>query len=100
MELISKKSVIRILNEEPSYSDVVNVLTELEDKVNALPTIEEHRTGRWIKHTLWSEGCGMGESYGYYYMCSECGKEVRGGYKKCSNNYCPNCGAKMERSEM
>ena len=51
--------------------------------------------GRWIKKDMWSEGIGMGESYGYYYECSECGRRVQGGYDKCGYNFCPHCGADM-----
>lgn len=51
--------------------------------------------GRWICGDSWSEGCGMGESYGFYYKCSVCKDVVQGGYKECGMNYCPNCGADM-----
>jgi len=57
------------------------------------------KTGRWINGEYWSEGCGMGETYGYYYKCSECGAEEKGGYEKCGYNFCPMCGAKMEGAE-
>ncbi len=51
--------------------------------------------GKWIRGDYWSEGCGMGESYGFYYKCSVCKDEVQGGYKDCGMKYCPNCGADM-----
>lgn len=57
------------------------------------------KTGRWIGGGYWSEGCGMGETYGYYYKCSECGTEVKGGYIECGYNFCHKCGAKMEGEE-
>lgn len=52
--------------------------------------------GKWKRMSPWSEGVGMGESYGYYYSCSECEKQVQGDYKTCGFAYCPNCGARME----
>lgn len=52
--------------------------------------------GRWIKKDYWSEGVGMGESYGYYYKCSECGRRVQGDYNECGYNFCPNCGSRMD----
>lgn len=52
--------------------------------------------GRWIKKDMWSVGVGMGESYGYYYKCSECGHRVQGDYNKCGYNFCPYCGADMK----
>jgi hypothetical protein len=51
--------------------------------------------GKWICGDYWSEGCGMGESYGFYYKCSVCKDVVQGGYKDCGMKYCPNCGADM-----
>jgi hypothetical protein len=49
----------------------------------------------WIKQRMWSEGCGMGEQYGYWYECAWCGHEVQGGYTECGYNFCPKCGADM-----
>jgi hypothetical protein len=57
---------------------------------------EEHKVGMWIRGSYWSEGCGMGETYGYYYKCSECGEVVKNDYNKCSYNFCPNCKAIMK----
>lgn len=51
--------------------------------------------GQWIKEKMWSEGIGMGESYGFYYSCSECKEVVKGSYNNCGKNFCPNCGADM-----
>lgn len=55
--------------------------------------------GKWIRRESWSEGVGMGESYGFYYECSNCGKKVRGDYRDCGMNYCPNCGADMKGAD-
>lgn len=38
-ELIDRKAAIRATWQEPSYTDPVNVLTEVRDRINALPTI-------------------------------------------------------------
>lgn len=54
------------------------------------------RHAHWIKEEYWSEGVGMGEIYGYYYRCSNCGDSVQGGYRKCDDKYCRNCGARMD----
>lgn len=40
MILIEKDKAIEKTWEEPSYSDPLNVLTEVRDRLNALPTIE------------------------------------------------------------
>lgn len=89
MRLISKKSVFRILQEEPSYYDTQNAITEIYDKINELPTIEERKTGKWIK----DDGNG--------FLCSVCNN----GYKnqptcmgKPMFTFCPCCGAKMNEA--
>ena len=55
--------------------------------------------GTWRRGRGWSEGCGMGEQYGYYYTCSLCGHEVQGGYGSCGYNFCSYCGADMRGKE-
>lgn len=40
MILIKKDKAIEETWKEPSYSDPLNVLTEIRDRLNALPTIE------------------------------------------------------------
>ena len=57
------------------------------------------RHAHWIKEEYWSEGVDMGEVYGYYYRCSNCGDSVQGGYRECDDKYCRNCGAKMDEEK-
>lgn len=45
-DLISRQAVENITWEEPSYSDPLNVLTEVREKVRALPSVESK--GEWI----------------------------------------------------
>ena len=45
-DLISRQAVENITWEEPSYSDPLNVLTEVREKVRALPSVETK--GEWI----------------------------------------------------
>lgn len=90
MELIDRAKVERITFQEPSYSDPINVLTEVRDKVRALPTVDAEpvRHGHWIKP---DDGCVR--PFWERYICSEC---------LChswNSAYCPSCGAKMERGE-
>ena len=74
------------------FSKAVDIIKE----VPAADVVERKR-GTWIEVGYWSEGVGMGESYGNYFKCSVCEKRVRGGYGHCYMNYCPNCGAKMNK---
>ena len=57
--------------------------------------VVERKHGEWIAGESWSDGYGMGEQYGRYYVCSECSHVVQDNYRKCSMNFCPNCGANM-----
>ena len=70
----------------------IDMNLDLMPKVDAVPV----RHGYWIKKRYWSEGVGMGESYGYWYACSECGAETKGDYTRCDVNFCSHCGAKMK----
>lgn len=45
-ELIDRKAAIRATWQEPSYTDPLNVLTEVRDRINALPTIPAPRWHR------------------------------------------------------
>lgn len=86
-DLISRQAAIKAIDDLPNcyngYSDtydkayIIGVLEEL-------PTIEPKR-GKWIFHSIESP---------YRWECNKCGDKVRARY-----NFCPNCGAKMERSE-
>lgn len=58
--------------------------------IKAIPSIDRPQE-EWIKTTPWSYGSGMGEVYGYYQKCSNCGKEFMD-----KSNFCPNCGARMK----
>lgn len=90
-DLISRDAVIDITWEEPSYTDALNVLTEVRDKVKALPSVkQEPMTGHWVD---------IDEEPHEDYECDKCGYtistytaniEPHTEYK-----YCPNCGAKM-----
>ena len=87
-EYIKKKdAILRAIDDVNSY-----YLIQMLPAEDVAPIRHAH----WIKGEYWSEGTGMGEVYGYYYKCSDCGETVQGGYKKCTDKYCRNCGAKMD----
>lgn len=93
MDLIERSAAINVTWEEPSYSDPLNTLTEVRDKLKALPSAQpEYKIGHWIED--WSD---LG------YMCSECSKKLDDYVHATESmtlseipNYCPNCGARME----
>lgn len=70
----------------------------LMDREGFTRTFEEPKTGHWIG----TEYDGYADGHPVYdvYECSECGMEydaIDDG--EITHNYCPNCGAKMERSK-
>ena len=72
-------------------ADVVTPIVVSQPTVDAVQVVHGH----WIKKRYWSDGVGMGESYGYWYACSECDHEVRGDYGSCGDRFCSKCGARM-----
>lgn len=71
-------------NNKYGYADRKEAVEIVEDLcIKNEPTIEERKKGRIVNPTPYGE-------------CSECGCLIdsRDGY-----NFCPNCGAKMERKE-
>ena len=86
-DLISRQAAIDMTWAEPSYADPLNVLTEVRDRIKALPSAET-KTGEWV----WSD-----EDASWKCGCCDCVFEEIDW--KPTYNYCPNCGAKMEVSD-
>ena len=79
--LIKRQDAIDATWFEPSYTDPLNVLTEVRDRLKVLPSAQpERKKGKWIY--TW---------YGKEYRCSICGGIMIGTPK-----YCSDCGAEME----
>lgn len=116
-DFISRQDAIDATWFEPSYTDPLNVLTEVRDRLKVLPSAEHHnlnvaeyikdnftdvweqaekelevpsteRKGKWIKQE--DEQC-------WWYECSECGHlPPKDTFKQeWLSNFCPNCGARM-----
>ena len=62
-------------------------LIKIFEIINTQPTadVDEVKHGEW----LWNKGRGWGEAF---YFCSLCAGDGDSG----EDNYCPNCGAKMD----
>lgn len=87
-DAVSREQVEEITFQEPSYTDPYNILTEVREKVRALPSVYPERPkGKWIT-----------QAYSMRITCTNCEKEIwysgRNDYK-----YCPSCGAEMEGGE-
>ena len=83
-DLISRQAVENITWEEPSYTDPLNVLTEVREKVRALPSVENK--GEWIV------ACYQN------LKCSNCNHIIADSDIE-EYNFCPNCGADMRKAE-
>ena len=60
------------------------------DLIKEIPPVElERKTGKWIVTSEFEDCC--------YYKCNQCKVSQVFYYKKLPTNFCPNCGAKMER---
>lgn len=98
-DTVSRQAVISTIN---NLHDKPNAwLDHAVDAVKALPPspTQSRPKGHWIKGKMWSEGIGMGETYGFYYTCSKCNSSVKGGYDECRKNFCEKCGADMRGTE-
>ena len=90
-DLISRQAVEDITWEEPSYSDPLNVLTEVREKVRALPSVENK--GEWENSdSVLIVQMGENTMRLPAKECSICHKPHIKGY---GANFCPNCGADM-----
>ena len=59
------------------------------------PVTPKQRTGHWIDTDEWRETVDGFEQWGYFRKCSKCGYVFK--FLEI-DNYCPNCGCKMEVS--
>ena len=84
-DTISREAVEKITWEEPSYDDALNVLTEVRDKVRALPSVKPQRPSKnWIEWT---------DDYKDYVTCPSCGYGEEGEVLlKDKTPFCPICG--------
>ena len=87
-DAISRQAVEKITWEEPSYTDALNVLTEVRDKIRALPPVTpQPKTGHW-------RAIYQGEEI-IDYRCTKCEFGNTFGKSTYRMNYCPNCGCHM-----
>ena len=91
-DVISRQAVEKITWEEPSYTDALNVLTEVREKVRALPSVTPHpKIGHWNAYELFQGGIKE-----EWLECSEC---MWSNALLIPRNYCPKCGARMMEKE-
>jgi len=89
-DLISRRAAIDATWFEPSYTDPLNVLTEVRDRLKALPSAQpERKKGKWIDEKFKPRGLVY-----HPYKCNQCGE-----HSEADSNFCPNCGADMRGGE-
>lgn len=92
--VLDDMDVVGIDREKYSYG-LKLIESNIEDIKELPPAQSERKMGKWIKDKSWSEGAGMGESYGHYWKCNQCNNIVKGGWSQCGDNFCSECGADM-----
>ena len=85
-DTIYREDAIKVTWQEPSYTDAINALTEVRERIKSIPSVEKQ--GEWI---LECDAEGEGDNL---YRCSECGQRC-GCQEYDIPNFCPNCGARM-----
>ena len=88
--LIYRNQVIEAISELPVKVDNLGytwmIAGDVLKQIDDIPSVDSKRTkGKWIDT----------DNYYQRWKCSECGCHTR----DAEPNYCPNCGAEMERGE-
>ena len=84
-ETIYRDDAIKATWQEPTYTDPLNVLTEVRDRIEAIPSADRPQ-GEWIKDNLVTA------------ICSEC-KRPRRDNRVNHINFCNSCGAMMKGAD-
>ena len=95
-DTISRKAAIdgKICIQRANGVEIYDDYAVPVEYLKQLPPIQpEHIRGHWICDRSWSEGVGMGESYGHYWKCDKCGHLEQGDWGECGCNFCSNCGS-------
>ena len=83
-DLISRNAVEEITWEEPPYTDALNVLTWVRNKIRELPSVSQLQKGYWINNDNGTMSC------------SECHTWFSRDCQSKFMNYCGYCGTRME----
>ena len=88
-DTIKRSDAIKATWQEPTYTDPLNVLTEVRDRIEAIPSADRPQ-GKWIKF-----GLGRGTRI---LFCTNCERRIEVPLSQGDSNYdfCPNCGAQMK----
>lgn len=94
MELIDKGELLRVLQEryisiaELGVEEQILELRKVIEIIKEQPAVEKRRKGKWL---------ATPELFNFV-CCSECDTHIYNNGDPCElDNYCPNCGAEMEK---
>ena len=90
-DCVSRDYLLSIANKDGAYGYV-----SAHEIINAPSVNPQPKTGHWIDTDEWRETVDGFEQWGYFRKCSKCGYVFK--FLEI-DNYCPNCGAKMDESE-
>lgn len=87
-DLISRQAAIAETWKEPSYSDPLNVLTEIRERIKAIPPAQQEQPAEWVPST----------KYKGFLTCSACEDCYIEGWsdKERKWRYCPQCGKRIK----
>lgn len=94
MRLIDADALVKHCNGNPFITDSVKSYVQIS--VATMPTIEERKTGKWIRETKHYKDSEQ-EFYYYEERCSECGTKRKIGWA--GVRYCPMCGTMVQEGE-
>ena len=86
--LIDADAAVKTTWKDTGYTDPLNVMTVIRDRLEALPTVDAVP----VRHGRWREDTG---GYGFW-ICSHCGFVSEASAADLLYRYCPMCGAKMD----
>jgi hypothetical protein len=81
-DLIKRSDAIKATWQKPTYTDPLNILTEVRDRIEIIPSADRPQ-GEWKPknhHTDYCSNCGFEETQ----------------WRTADYNYCPSCGARMK----
>jgi len=88
IEYIRKEDAKSVTWEQPSYTDPLNILTEVRDRIESIKPADVAPVvhGKWI----------LGGYDDMFWICDKCEHRQSDYSLKPKAKYCPNCGAKMD----
>ena len=88
-EYVAKSILKKELNISNLHAGIIDALQNIVDEIPAADVQE-------VKHGKWEDEYYDEITELYYHTCSNCNTEITA---TCFDNYCPNCGAKMDGKE-